>query len=222
LSGERRVTALSAWRLSTRIRDRAFALAARRSFAAWGEGTSVRMPFRVKGEHAISLGTGVCVGEGSWFQTLGTGTIEIGDECQFSGYAVLSAAVSIVIEPRVLIARNVHVLDHLHRFDLDEVAVYEQGIVAERSVRIGQGCWIGANAVILPGVTIGRQAVVGANSVVRNDVDDLAVVAGAPARVISKSPAQATLEAAAEGGACSAHCADAPAHRHPGIAARGG
>ena len=163
-----------------------FALAARHSFAAWGTGTTVRLPFRVEGERTISLGSRVCVGEGSWFQTLDGGVIEIADECQFSGYAVISAAASIVIEAGVLMARNVHVLDHLHRFDADEMPVHAQGITSPAPVRIGGGSWIGANVVILPGVSIGRQAVVGANSIVRTDVADREVVAGAPAKVLRR------------------------------------
>ena len=49
---------------------------------------------------------------------------------------------------------------------------------------IGDGAWIGAGATILPGVTIGKFAVVGAASVVTHDVGDYEVVVGSPARVI--------------------------------------
>ena len=52
------------------------------------------------------------------------------------------------------------------------------------AVTIGDGVWIGTNVVILPGVTIGEFAVVGANSVVRKDVEAFAVVAGNPAEVL--------------------------------------
>ena len=52
------------------------------------------------------------------------------------------------------------------------------------AVTIGDGVWIGTNVVILPGVTIGEFAVVGANSVIRNDVAAFAVVAGNPAEVL--------------------------------------
>jgi serine acetyltransferase len=53
-----------------------------------------------------------------------------------------------------------------------------------RPVRIGADCWIGANAVILPGVAIGDRAVVGAGAVVTRDVPPGAVVAGNPAQII--------------------------------------
>lgn len=52
------------------------------------------------------------------------------------------------------------------------------------AVTIGDGVWVGTNVVILPGVTIGEFAVIGANSVIRKDVPPFAVVAGNPAEVL--------------------------------------
>jgi acetyltransferase-like isoleucine patch superfamily enzyme len=179
------ISAVEAYRLQARVRDRLFAMFGGRSFAAWGGGTVVRLPLRVKGEGRISLGSGVFIGEGSWLQALGDeGRIEIGDRCEFSGFAVISAKGSIVFEPNVLMARNVHVLDHMHRFDLPDVPVHTQGLTEPEPILLREGAWIGANCVIMPGVTIGRQAVVGANSIVREDVPDRAVAVGAPARVV--------------------------------------
>ena len=64
-----------------------------------------------------------------------------------------------------------------------------------KPVLVKQGAWIGAGATILPGVTVGKNAIVGAASVVTHDVPDYAVVVGNPARVIKtldaeKFPAQ--------------------------------
>lgn len=143
----------------------------------------IRLPIRVFGERSISVGRHVVIGEGSWLQTLG-GVIEIGDGCRFSGYVVISAALSIVLEPHVLVARNVHILDHMHRFDRSDLSIESQPITTPRPVRIGEGSWIGANVVVLPGVTVGRGAVIGANSIVDRDVRDRVVVVGAPAREV--------------------------------------
>ena len=59
-----------------------------------------------------------------------------------------------------------------------------QGDYFKGAVRLRQGCWLGIGVVILPGVTIGRNSVVVANSVVTRDVPDYAVVAGNPAKII--------------------------------------
>ena len=56
--------------------------------------------------------------------------------------------------------------------------------VVTRSIHIEEDAWIGAHAVILPGVTVGRGAVVGAGSVVTHDVPPYAIVAGVPARIL--------------------------------------
>jgi acetyltransferase-like isoleucine patch superfamily enzyme len=53
-------------------------------------------------------------------------------------------------------------------------------------VRIGDGSWLGHGTVVLPGVTIGRHVVIGANSVVTDDIPDRCVAAGSPARVIRR------------------------------------
>jgi len=54
------------------------------------------------------------------------------------------------------------------------------------TVTLGDDCWIGAGAIILPGVKIGKMAIVGAGAVVVKDVEDFSVVAGVPAKVIKK------------------------------------
>ena len=53
-------------------------------------------------------------------------------------------------------------------------------------VRIGAGCWLGHGSIILPGTTIGRHVVVAAGSVVRGEIPEYCVVAGAPARIVRR------------------------------------
>ena len=53
-------------------------------------------------------------------------------------------------------------------------------------MKIGDGSWLGYGSVVLPGVTIGRHVVVGANSVVTHDLPDYSVAVGVPARVIKQ------------------------------------
>lgn len=63
-------------------------------------------------------------------------------------------------------------------------AMRERGLQYNRPVRIGENVWIGAGAIILPGVTIGDRSVVGAGSLVLRDVPPDVVVVGSPARII--------------------------------------
>lgn len=90
----------------------------------------------------------------------------------------------IIIENAVMLGSAVHIYVHNHRYDQISLPIIDQGHYPSRAVVLKSGCWIGANAVILPGVTVGQNAVVGANSVVTRDVPAYSVYAGNPARLI--------------------------------------
>lgn len=95
-----------------------------------------------------------------------------------------SEETSILIEDDVMLGSGVHIYVHNHRFDQPDVPIIDQGHYPAEPVTLRRGCWIGANAIILPGVTIGENAVVGAGAVVTRDVPSCTVVAGNPARAI--------------------------------------
>lgn len=92
--------------------------------------------------------------------------------------------VSIIIEDDVLVGSGVHIYVENHRFSDKNKLIIDQGHEQAQAVVLKRGCWIGANAVILPGVTIGENAVVGAGSVVTKSIPNLTVVAGCPAKII--------------------------------------
>lgn len=183
---------LSAFRIWERLRTRLFTMACRAAFARLGAGSSIVPPARVSGEERIALGDRVYVGSHSWLQVLkSSGTtsevaIEIGSGTSISGFCTISAVERVVIEESVLMARYVYIADHRHEFGNCDQPILAQGIAGIAPVRIGRGAWLGQNVVVCPGVTIGRNAVIGANSVVRQDIPDFTVAAGAPARVIRK------------------------------------
>ena len=72
------------------------------------------------------------------------------------------------------------------RDDLDS-GVDKRVITSKGAVVIGDNVWIGRNACIMPNVTIGKGVIIGANSVVTHDIPPYSIVAGVPARIISKS-----------------------------------
>ena len=61
---------------------------------------------------------------------------------------------------------------------------YDRQILTCKPVLIKYGAWVGAGATILPGVTVGKYAIIGANSVVNKDIPDYAVAVGSPAKVV--------------------------------------
>lgn len=157
-----------------------------RILAAHGSGTVIYPPSTLVGPRRISLGAHVMIGPGSWLGAIDDGWLEIGDAVRCTGNVTISAAGHIVIEDHVLMARNVHVYDHEHVRTDPSVPISLQGLTPPRPVRIRSGAWLGANAVILQGVTIGRNAVIGANAVVKHDVPNHAVAVGAPARLVER------------------------------------
>jgi acetyltransferase-like isoleucine patch superfamily enzyme len=119
---------------------------------------------------------------------LGTDNIIIGNRVIVPPYTLLSTlpndtSSTITIEDDVLFGPNVSVYSSTHKYDDPSLPIKDQGYTV-KPVLLKKGCWIGINVVILPGVTIGKNAVIGANSVVNSDIPDFAVAVGSPARII--------------------------------------
>jgi acetyltransferase-like isoleucine patch superfamily enzyme len=176
------------YRFQGRAHGKIFSLLSSGAFASFGTKSVLQPPIRLQGERRIAVGTGVFVGAGSWLQVLeGSGrdvALEIGDDTSIAGGCVLSAAASVRLGRKVLIARNAYVADHIHSYDDPSRAVLDQGVTRIESVEIGDGAWLGENVVVGPGVKIGRGAVIGANAVVLDDVPDHALAVGVPAQVV--------------------------------------
>lgn len=123
------------------------------------------------------------------------GRISIGEWCYIGEGVRIWSAANIKIGDRVLISHNVNIFDSLThplaarerhaQFRAIMTSGHPQTIdLGERPVTLGDDVWIGANACVLRGVTIGEGAVIGAGTVVTHDVAPYTIVAGNPARVI--------------------------------------
>ena len=140
----------------------------------------------------LSIGRGSIVDAKIRFERAG-GTLHIGQRT-FVGASTLVCAERIEIGDDVLISWGCTVVDHnshalAWKDRSDDVEQWYEGRkdwtpVERAAVRIGNKAWIGFNAIILKGVTIGEGAIVGAGSVVTRDVPAFTIVAGNPARPI--------------------------------------
>ena len=112
----------------------------------------------------------------------------IGDNVEIGSYSGLGKNCLISgpvrIGKYVMIGPDVMLFARSHQFDSADVPMALQGEGKPRAVVIGDDVWIGARAIILPGVTIGQGAVVGAGAVVTKEVPPFSVVGGNPAKVI--------------------------------------
>ncbi len=172
-----------------RLRDKLWSMCIGGAFAEFGKRSVLSLPCRLAGAHCISIGSRVFLGSGSWLQALPregrpAPRLVIGDGTCVSGTCVLSAAHEVVLEDNVLLARNVYISDHIHAYADTSRPILAQGLDKVDPVRVRAGAWLGQNVVVCPGVTIGRGAVIGANSVVTKDIPDWSVAVGAPARVV--------------------------------------
>lgn len=154
---------------------------------ASGKHAFIDGPFRLDGAQFIELGESSVVQARGWLYcepSLGQAALlTIGARCVFGYNNHISAVREVVIEDEVLTANNVYISDNFHEYEDIKTPIMRQPISLKRSVRIGCGTWIGENACII-GANVGRNCVVGANSVVTHDVPDYSVVVGAPAKVI--------------------------------------
>lgn len=161
-------------------------------FAAFGPGTRICFPATgLMGERWIELGSGTLIAE---YATLSAGMspshvpenqplLTIGDRCVFGRGTGVVADWGIDIGDDVWTGHYVYITDHNHGYeDLDRPPGLQIG--RHDRVRIHDGAWLGHGTVVLPGVTIGRHAVVGAGSIVTADLPEFCVAAGNPARVL--------------------------------------
>ena len=129
-------------------------------FAECGENCYIELPFRANwGGHHLHLGSGVYANFN--LTLVDDGHIFVGDQVMFG--------------PNVTITTANHPI---------EPELRARGLQYNKDVRIGNNAWIGAGAILLPGVHIGKNTVIGAGSIVTRDIPDNVVAVGNPCRVL--------------------------------------
>ena len=111
-------------------------------------------------------------------------SIKIGNNCGFSG-TVIVASKKIEIEDNVLMGANTLITD----YDWHNISTSErhQKCTSYAPVKVEKNVWLGLNVIVLKGVTIGKNSVIGANSVVVKDIPENSVAAGNPCKVIRRT-----------------------------------
>lgn len=161
-------------------------------FHAFGEGSIICWPpTTLYNEHYISIGRDTIIGPHVALaagmtpgqEMLSTPVVSIGDRCLIGRGSGIVGHFSIEIGNDVWTGHHVYITDQNHGYEDVSVPISRQ-TQPELPVRIGDGSWLGHGTVVLPGVTIGKHVVVGANSVVTTDIPDNSVAVGAPARIV--------------------------------------
>lgn len=169
----------------TRIIRRVPAIAARQLFNIWLNGivASGLVPDHLRWTLLRASGLRVDRAVIDAHVFIGSRKIVIGRGSSINRGVFLDGSAEVVLGERVSIGMNAVVVTGTHELGGPE---NRAGALASEPVFIGDGAWIGANSVVLPGVTIGRGAVVGSGSVVMKDVPANALVMGNPARLVRR------------------------------------
>jgi acetyltransferase-like isoleucine patch superfamily enzyme len=165
-----------------------------RRFGAFGQNSVICFPPNALfNEEYIHIGQGTLFGPQI---TLSAGmvpgqemvtdpVIQIGDRCLIGKGSGIVGHLEIVVGDDVWTGHHIYITDQNHGYEDLDLPVSRQ-MMPERPVSIGDGSWLGHGTVVLPGASIGRHAVIGANSVVTGEIPDNCVAAGVPARVIKE------------------------------------
>ncbi len=141
---------------------------------------------RCHGKSLIEIGDGCRIDRGVRILASNDAKVRIGPGTRIGLYSVFNGGDSIDVGNGVLISGFVYLQTSQHRFTDRDRAIRDQGYL-HAPIFVGDGAWIAAHVVVMPGVKIGAGAVIGSNAVVTKSVDSFAVVGGVPAKSISAS-----------------------------------
>jgi acetyltransferase-like isoleucine patch superfamily enzyme len=132
----------------------------------------------------LEVAEGVLLEPGVWITAPAPARVRIGAGTFLNMGVMVAAADRVEIGAHCMFANGCFISDASHRFDDPDRPVPWQGFTSKGPTRIGDNVWCGAHVVITSGVTVGERCVIGANSVVTEDLPPFSIAAGAPARVL--------------------------------------
>jgi acetyltransferase-like isoleucine patch superfamily enzyme len=158
-----------------------YELARRQAFARWplhGDALAMLRDGR------LELGEHVLFEPGVWITAPAPARVRIGRGTLLNLGVMIAALGLVEIGEHCMFANGCVITDANHRFDDRKRPVPWQGFTSKGPTRVGDNVWCGANVVITSGVTIGERCVIGANSVVTEDIPAFSIAVGVPARVL--------------------------------------
>ncbi|AOC95293.1 Galactoside O-acetyltransferase [Flavobacterium anhuiense] len=155
----------------------------------------IRLPFDVRNKRNIVFGNGFSSGFNCRLETYSEKNVPcmfIGENVQINDYVHITAIDKVEIGNNVLIASKVYISDCSHgsyagdEYDSNPDTVPSNRPLFTKPVIIENNVWLGEFVSVLPGVTIGKGTIVGANSVVSKDLPPYVIAVGSPAKPIKK------------------------------------
>lgn len=163
----------------------------------WRRARIIRKGITLRGKKMVDLGTGLTTGYNCRIEAFLSGDdskkkIVFGDRVQINDYVHISAIQSVRIGDDVLMASHVYISDNSHgSYKGDNNDTSPEIPPTKRPylvspVNIGNRVWIGEGVIVMPGVNIGDGAVIGAHSIVNNDIPSNCIAVGSPAKIIKQ------------------------------------
>lgn len=162
-------------------------------FKTFGHKSVIKFPYKIWNTHYLEIGSNVFIAQNSFFaistvdkKVKHNPKVKIGNNVCIGSNFFLACIDEIIIENNVLMSDRVFISDHIHGYENIKIPIIDQPLVSKGKVLIKEGAFIGINVVIMPGVTIGKHAIVGASSVVTKDIPAFSVATGNPAKIIKR------------------------------------
>ena len=175
-----------------RIRDYTsvlfYRIITRSLFKSFGKGVRIVFPLRIVGSKYIELGSNVTVQFGAYIAAIKNERVpllKILSGTLIGNYVHIICTNNIIIEEKVLISDKVYISDNLHAYQNVEMPILEQPLEQLSNMVIGSGTWIGEHVCII-GASVGKNCVIGSNSVVTKNIPDFTVAVGSPAKSIKR------------------------------------
>lgn len=162
------------------------------SYKKFGKRSLIENPLEITGKEFMEIGNDVTIINGarieaipSWLNQELHPMLKIGDSTSFEQEAHLFVASNLTIGKNCVFSSRIFITTANHSFDRVDQNILKNEIIV-KDVVIGDNCFVGMDVKIFPGVHIGDNVIVGANSIVTSDIPSYSVCVGTPAKVIKK------------------------------------
>ena len=163
----------------------------RKEFNSFGANSLLGKKMKFRGLEYVNVGKKTSIGDGgvlTCYKVVNDPVLVIGNNVSIGDDSHITCSNKMIIEDNVLIGKKVTITDNSHGESgelLSCIAPKDRNIYSKGSVIIRNNVWIGDKASIMPGVVIGKNSIIGANSVVTKDIPENSIAVGVPARIIS-------------------------------------
>ena len=155
-------------------------------FGKLGFKSVIIKPLKINNSKRIFIGSNVVINDLAWLMAINKkSAITIAEGTRIGHFTHIVCLNKIDIKKNVLIADKVFISDNTHGYENIETPIKSQPLKFVGEVEIGENSWIGENVCVI-GCKIGRNSIIGANSVVTKDIPSYCVAVGSPARIVKR------------------------------------